>query len=104
MAALFICMAFTVTISNNTKAEFVNTLAVPWGPSFTPIDSVWDSTGDHCIVVGNDTSDLQSSAWYYSDSSGIWYNITEGGDVNAVPGNYAKNVNSGLLYATIQEA
>ena len=104
VAVLFICMAFNITVSMEADAEFINSRSVPWGPDFIPLDSAWDSSGTHCIVVGNDTSGIQSSVWYYNELSDTWYQVSEGGDPSILAPYHIENANTSITYPTIQTA
>ncbi len=97
-------MGITINIDSGAQGAFVNYQSVPWDSNFTPLDSAWDPAGDNCIVVGNDTSGLQSSAWHYYEPTDTWSQISEAGGYMSTPGNYAENQNSGISYPTIQGA
>ncbi len=97
-------MGITINIDNNVDAAFVNNMPVPWGPDFTPTDSAWDSSGNNLVVVGNDTSGIQSSAWHYDSVLDTWSQIFEGADINEPQINTILNVNTSMSYTTIQSA
>jgi uncharacterized repeat protein (TIGR03803 family)/parallel beta-helix repeat protein len=107
MAMLMVGMAFAACASiKATALDFVDTssLTVPWTQDFTPLDSAWDSEGNHCIVVGNDTSGTQPSAWYYNDGASAWSPILEGSDPTIPAVNLVRNMDTGVTYNTIQSA
>jgi uncharacterized repeat protein (TIGR03803 family)/parallel beta-helix repeat protein len=107
IVSMMIAMSFAYCFSMDAKAlEFVDNTSIdtPWTSDFTPVDSAWDSTGTQCIVVGNDTSGLQSSAWHYNEPSNTWTPIYEGSDPTITPVNRVENDNTGIIYATIQTA
>ena len=73
---LLIAMSLTIAVSMDARAEFVESMAVPWGPDFIPHDSAWDPTGTHCVVVGEDVSaSPASNAWHYNSASSTWTEI-----------------------------
>jgi parallel beta-helix repeat protein len=77
-AALFLGMSFALCVSMKAEAlNFVEPVSVPWTSDFTPLDSAWDSTGNHCIVVGDDAAATpQSNAWYYNSGTSAWTAVT----------------------------
>lgn len=105
-AALFLSMSFALIASVETEAAFIDasSIAVPWTSDFTPLDSAWDPTGNHCVVVGNDTSEVQSSAWYYNEGLQTWGPIEQGYDQALPAVNLVKNMGTGLTYTSIQLA
>lgn len=107
MAALFLSMSFALCVSVETEAlEFVDitSLNTPWTSTFRPLDSAWDSTGTQCVVVGNDTSGIQPSAWHYNEPSNTWTPIMEGSDASIPAVHLVENDATGSMYASIQAA
>jgi parallel beta-helix repeat protein/uncharacterized repeat protein (TIGR03803 family) len=107
VAILMVGTSFAVCISMNAEAlDFIDTTTIdtPWTSSFTPLDSAWDANGTQCVVVGNDTSGTQSSAWTYNEPSNKWYPILEGSDAAVKPVHLVRDEGTGITYATIQQA
>ncbi|MDD4308417.1 MAG: right-handed parallel beta-helix repeat-containing protein, partial [Thermoplasmata archaeon] len=105
--AAMISVSFAMCISMEAKAlEFVDstTIDAPWTSSFTPLDSAWDSSGTQCIVVGNDTSRIQPSAWYYNEPLNEWAPILEGSDPTVKVSHLVENDDTGITYGSIQAA
>ena len=100
---LTITMGFAFTFSIDVQAlDFVEPLAVPWTSDFTPRDSAWDSTGNHCVVVGEDMAITpQSNAWYYNSASETWSLIN---GTSITPKTLYVGTGGGNFSATIQAA
>ncbi len=103
VVAMLIMTSFTIIqSSDNAQAlDFVETMAVPWPSTFTPLDSEWDSTGNHAIVVGSDAGQT-SNAWHLNSASGDWEQV-----IPAVPipetlyvgsgtGNYSTSIQAAI--------
>ncbi|MBA3045437.1 MAG: right-handed parallel beta-helix repeat-containing protein [Candidatus Thermoplasmatota archaeon] len=105
VVSIMIAMSFAVCFSMSAEAlEFVEPMTMPWTTAFEPTDSAWDSTGNHCVIIGNDTSGIQSSAWYYNAASNTTYPILEGTDPTVPAANIVVNTNTSIKYSTIQSA
>jgi parallel beta-helix repeat protein/uncharacterized repeat protein (TIGR03803 family) len=104
IVSMMMTMGVTLITSDNASAAFVENLAVPWDSQFIPRDSAWDANGSNCIVVGNDTSGLQSSVWCYNDTAGSWSPVFEGTDPDLTPAHIVMNSNTSSYYGSIQGA
>ncbi len=97
-------MGISINIDSGAQGAFVNYQSVPWTSDFTPLDSAWDPAGDNCVVVGNDTSGLQSSAWHFYEPTNTWSPIFEGTDASSPAANVVVNDNTSMTYGSIQSA
>ncbi|MDO9537967.1 MAG: right-handed parallel beta-helix repeat-containing protein, partial [Thermoplasmata archaeon] len=105
VVSIMFAMSFAVCFSMSAEAlEFVEPMTMPWTTAFEPMDSAWDSTGNHCVIIGNDTSGIQSSAWYYNAGANTTVPILEGSDPTMTPINIVENANTSIQYGTIQAA
>jgi parallel beta-helix repeat protein len=104
LALVSVC--FSIHASEDAKADFMNTMAVPWPSTFTPLDSAWEPTGNHAIVVGNDSAG-NSNAWHYNAAVGQWAQaISQSGGggtlgkrtlhVGAGTGNYSTTIQAAI--------
>ncbi len=93
--------------SDSVEGAFIESMTVPWPSSFVPGDSAWDSSGNYCLVVGNDTASTPNqNVWAYNSANGNWAktNATTGSTASDTSVTYYVGSGAGNYSAAIQPA
>ncbi len=105
VALALVSVCFSVGFSDNAEAAFIESVAVPWDSSFIPNDSAWDSSGNYCLVVGDDTdATADENAWVYSSLNGNWTKVEGGEAPTPKAATYFVGSGAGNQSTTIQAA
>jgi len=107
VALALVSLCFSVGFTDTAEGTFIESVVVPWDSSFIPNDSAWDSSGNYCLVVGNDTASTPNqNAWAYNSVNGNWtkLNATAGGTTTPGPTTYYVGSGPGNYSAAIQPA
>lgn len=85
LVVAMVCVSFSIAGSFTVKANFFDTMSVPWSSPFTPKDAAWDDQGRYLVVVGQQLS-AGANGYLYISSNKTWWPLSSPANMQVLNG------------------